>query len=175
MQKFDGLDRARVIQEIEKAFDVKLSQVGSHPKEQADADGQLYWVLGGYGDWHGIPPEMLERAKSSLDSGRIVIAKRLKEKMRIYIGPIRPFVEGAGKLTKTRKGEFQFDQEIKRGELTIKQLPRATFEMLNEINFSDDEKENDRKRNDLIRQFEKLSPEERAALLESLSGKNVED
>lgn len=167
--KFDNLDRRKVIQAIEKVLDVKLSQVGSRPKEQVDAHGRLYWVLGGYGDWHGIPPEMMERAKSSLDTGSIVIAKRLKEKMRIYIGPIRPFAKGVDMLTKTSKGEFHFDQEIKRGELTIKQLRKAKFELLTEITFTDDEKENERKKSDLIRQIDKLRPEERAALLESLN------
>jgi hypothetical protein len=173
-QKFDNLDRGRVIREIEKALKVNLSRVGSRPKELVDEAGKLYWVLGGSGDWHGIPPEMLDRAKANLDSGKIFIAKKLpREVMRIYIGSIAPFVEGVGRLTKTKNGEFQFDQDIKRGELLIKQLPKARFEFLGEISYPDAEKVGDRKKIDISRTVEKLSREEKEALIEALNGKNL--
>ncbi len=172
--KFDNLDRARVIQEIERLFDVKLSQFGFRPKEQVDANGKLFWVLGGYGDWHGLPADMLERARSSATVGRIVIAKRLKAKMRIYIGSIGPFVAEVDKLIKTKKGDYHFDQEIRHGNLRVKQLPNAKFELLSEVDISDSDKVQDKRKSDLVRQYKSMSPEEKAEFMEALGIRNSE-
>ena len=59
--KFDEQDRKKVISEVEKHFNVNLSRVGSRRKYLEDSSHKSYWVIGGYEDWHGIPPDMFEQ------------------------------------------------------------------------------------------------------------------
>ncbi len=111
---------------------------------------------------------MMERAKGCLDNGKIIIAKRLKDKFRIYHGPIRPFVEGRGQLPKNGNGDYQFDLAFRNEEMSIRQLPKATFTPVGETAYSDKEKQSDKRIHKVTSQFEKLSPDQRVELLQEL-------
>ena len=72
-QKFHAQDRRNVRGKVEKHYGVKLSPVGSHRKYLED-EPETYCVLGGYGDWHGIPPDMIEEEEKRDKEGILVIA-----------------------------------------------------------------------------------------------------
>ena len=95
-EKFDNLDRTRVISEIQRYFGVKLQRVGRRFKWLRDESGRNWWVLGGIDTWHGIPEEMMEDERRTQVEGVLVIAyKKLTMEHRR--------VQGAAGSTRQRK------------------------------------------------------------------------
>ena len=105
--KFDEQDRKKVISEVEKHFDVHLSRVGSRRKFLEDSSHKTYWVIGGYEDWHGIPPDMFEQEEKRNSNGVLVIAKRHASRIDIFSGSLQSLIINKSKLSHTKKGDFQ--------------------------------------------------------------------
>ena len=171
-RKFDELDRQRTIKELERQFGVKLSQCGSRRKSLTDESGNTFWVLGGYEEWHGIPKDMIEAERHSDRDGTMVIAKRTEQTIKIFTGPLQPLVCNAGRLPVNQDGDFQFNLIWKRCQAVIDELSEVNLDLLAEVDYPLDEKEQDRKKNEFLKEFMKLSPEQRSAILKSLKEKN---
>ena len=107
--KFDEADRRKVIAELEQIRGISLKQVGSRKKHLKDQNGREYWVLGGVEDWHGVPADMMESGLSNPSNVELVIARRLKYKIEIFMGPAAILITNRKSLTHTQKGDFQFD------------------------------------------------------------------
>ena len=84
--KFDENDRRQVIAAVERHLGVRLVALGSRRTYLKDENGHRYIVLGGYGDWHGIPPEIFAAEEGRCDEATLVIAKRYEEEIEIYMG-----------------------------------------------------------------------------------------
>lgn len=166
--KFDEHDRKKVISEVEEHFGVQLSRVGSRRKFLESEGGKTFWVLGGYDDWHGIPPEMVDEEKCRNTNGVLVVAKRYNNRIDIFSGPLQPLIDNKGMLSHTKKGEYQFNINIRGNHLFIKEIQGLSLVKLGEAQYSEEEKDSEKKVQEIKAVLSKLSPEERRELLAKL-------
>ena len=135
--KFSGDEREPVIGRLETLKNIKLKPVGRYKKFLKGSDGLYYCIVGGSGDWHAIPKEVMEQEKKDQASVYLVIARWLKTKIEIYGGLLKPLFELRGSLSPNKKGDFQFDLKIPTdGILSIKQVSGVKFEKLDEFSLS---------------------------------------
>jgi hypothetical protein len=172
MQKhrFDETDRAKVVSEVEKHFDVKLSRVGNYRKFLQDASGTSYWVLGAYEDWHGVTSDMLEEQVRRANDGVLVVANRQRTAIDIFSGPLHPFIANRKALVHTQAGDYQFHTVIHGNSMTIKEIDGFTLRKLGVTEGV--ERSVDPKLRDVEAILAKLSPRERSQLLEQLIAKS---
>ena len=164
--KFDEVDRKKVIAEIEEHFGVMLTRVGNHRKFLIDASGKSYWVLGGYDDWHGIPSNVLAEEQRRSNDGVLVVAKRHRTSIDVFVGPLQPLIANNRNLSHTRTGDYQFNVSIRGNIMTIKEIPTITLKKLGppqEVGIALSAKQ---KELDAI--LAKTTPEERKQILEQL-------
>ena len=169
--KFDEHDRKKVISEVEEHYGVKLSRIGSRRKFLEDSNHRSFWVLGGYEDWHGIPPDMLEEEEKRNSNGVLVVAKRRANRINVFTGSLQTLITNKGKLSHTQKGDYQFNIHISGNHLFINEIPSLSLVKLGEAPYSGEEKESDKKLNEFIKLFNKLSPEEQKQILEAHESK----
>jgi hypothetical protein len=98
-----------------------------------DEAGRIYWIMG-YGDWHGIEPDMIDALEPD-HNALLVIARRAKQTIKVFAGPLRPLLQKLGQLAIAESGQLQFDLDDARGKLVVKQVPEATLDLLTEFNF----------------------------------------
>ena len=172
-KKFDNIDRKRVIRVAEEHFGVKLSKVGRRPKWLHDEAGRNYWVLGGYGDWHGIPEEMMDAEINAPLEGVLVVAVRRKASMEVFAGSVGELIEGKDKLYRAKKttGDYQFTYKVRGTHLIVEQLPIFSLKKIRAMSYEADEKESDIAVDNVTKLFEKMSKEEQAEFLKSLREK----
>lgn len=121
--KFNENDRSITISQVQTHFAVKLSRVGSQHKVLQDMFGRIYWVLGGYQEWHGISQAMLSAAIARKAEDVLVIAKRGRKEIESFYGPLQPLLSNYEALSHTEKGDYHFHISITDGVLTIVELP----------------------------------------------------
>ena len=132
--KFSGDEREPVIERLEILKNIKLKPIGKYKKFLKGSDGLYYCIVGGTGDWHEIPKQVMEQEKKAEASVYLVIARWLKTKIEIYGGLLKPLFELRGSLSQNEKGDFQFDLKMPTdGILSIKQVPGVKFEKLDEF------------------------------------------
>lgn len=168
-QKFDEHDRKKVIAEVEKEFGIKLSPVGNRRKYLQDETGKTYWIFGGYEDWHGIPPDMMEAEEKRAGEGVLIVAKRNKNNIDIFAGDLRQLIGHKRDLSKTVKGDYQFNIRIRGNRLFIKEVAGLTITKLGAAVYTGEEKESDKKFGELEALVGKLTPEQRKQLLEMMA------
>lgn len=169
--KFDEQDRSKVISEIEEYFNTRLSRVGSRRKYLKDENGKSYWVFGGYEDWHGIPQDMFEEETRRATEGVLVVAKRFRNRIDIYSGPLQPIIDSRDTLSHTQTGDYQFNIYIRSNHLFIKEVAGLSLAKLGETPYSEGEKESDTNIGELKKIISKLSAKEREELLKEYSDK----
>lgn len=168
-EKFDEYDRIKVISEIEKHFHVKLSTIGDSKKYLKDNTGKKYIILGGYGNWHGIPKEIIkiEEEKSCNDS-ILIIAKKDRQNIDIYEGRLRPLIERKKQLTSTDK-QYEFDIIVQGSKLRIQQIKdEFTLKILGKIFCPEKNKIFHNKYKELFCKIEALSSEDKNKLVNKL-------
>lgn len=166
--KFDETDRDKVISEIERHFDTKLSRFGRRKKVLQDPSGKSYWILGGYDDWHGVTSDMVKEEETRATDGVLVIAKRHKTTIDIFVGPLRPLIANSPNLSHVQKGDYQFNISIRGNSMTIREVPEL---MLRKLGASQDVGlAVSSQAKEVEGMLAKLSLEERLKLLEQLSG-----
>ena len=168
--KFDEADRSKVIAEIERHFGIKLSRVGKYRKFLQDPSGKSYWVFGGYEDWHGISSEMLKEEQARATDGVLVVAKRHKSTIDIYIGALKPLIANSHDLSHTQTGDFQFNIAVRGSSITIKEVPALTLKKLGAPQEVGPAVSPEFREAEAM--LAKLSPKERKQLLGELSGKS---
>ncbi len=135
--KFSGDEREQVIERLETLKNIKLKPVGRYKKFLKGSDGLYYCIVGGSGDWHAIPKEVMEQEKKDQASVYLVIARWLKTKIEIYGGLLKPLFELRGSLSRNEKGDFQFHLKIPTdGILSINQVSGIKFAKLAEFSAS---------------------------------------
>ena len=138
--KFSNRERRRVIAEFEKSHGVKLTRKIGH-KYLAGDDGNCFVVLGATGDWHGIPGEVFDQVATDPDRHTLLLARKMRERMIVYRGSLRPFVDRIELLTRTEKGAIHFDTERIGDSLRVLQLPGVRLERLFEVTSSTAQRE----------------------------------
>lgn len=129
--KFNESDRDKVIAVVEQHFGVKLSNVGTRKKYLQDQSGRSFWVLGGYDNWHGIPPDMMEEEVKRNTNGVLVVAKRHLHSIEIFAGGLKPMVQSKGDLYRTKNGDFHFNVHIVLTHLNIKEIEGFSLVRIN--------------------------------------------
>lgn len=168
MKRFGDAERSRAVYELEKALNVKLIPIRPYKKWLRDNDGNRYCLVGGYGDWHGIPSEVLspqqERGKTQL-----VVVRMLKDKAELYIGPLDPLVENKHMLPRSSGGEYHFNiRSASGGCLRIMELSGYSLKKILEFPCLALEKEDDKHIYEAIKKLQKLPPQAREALITRL-------
>ncbi len=132
--KFGDHERDRVIERVETLKNTKLTPVPNYKKFLKGSDESYYCIVGGSGDWHAIPKQVMEQAERNYSKFSLVIARLLRTKIEIYEGPIKPLVDSRCSLTRTEQGDYQFDLNIPTDEtLSIKQISGARFRKVDEF------------------------------------------
>jgi hypothetical protein len=134
--KFGTLDRERVIDEVQEHYDVKLKKVGPHPKWLQDESGRNWWILGGTGDWHGIPEEMMEDEQQARVEGMLVIAQRKLTHIEAFAGLLGPLVSARDKLSWAQSRAYQFWVKMSGAHLQCVQAPDVVLERFARIPYS---------------------------------------
>lgn len=166
--KFDETDRRAVIDELGKRLCVRLQPVPRRRKWLRDELGRNHWVLGGYGEWHGIPNDMMDAEVASGTGGFIVVAIRHEATLEIYIGPLAPLVENRRKLFRSNTGDYQFTFRKRGSSLIIDPIPGVVLSNLAKFSFGNAEKSSLQLRRDAEKLIDELSEQERRELLETL-------
>ena len=125
--KFNENDRSIAISQVESHFAVKLSPVGRQHKVLQDMFGRIYWVLGGYQEWHGVSHAMLNEATIHKAEDVLVIAKRRQTEIESFYGPLEPLLTNSNALSHTETGDYQFNILISGSVLSIAQLPGVSL------------------------------------------------
>ena len=148
-KKFDNPDRNRVIRAVEEYYGVKLVKAGRRPKWLQDESGRNWWVLGGYGGYHGVPEDMMEAELQASTSGMLIIAVRKLPDIEIFSGPV-------GQLCKNRHNlyrawnttrDYQFITTGSRNELKVtgeKDVEIVRLERIISFSYSEEDKAQDR-------------------------------
>ena len=135
--KFSDDERKQVIERLKTLKNIKLNPVGRYKKFLKGSDGLYYCIVGGSGDWHAIPKEVMEQEKKDQASVYLVIARWLKTRIEIYGGLLKPLFELRASLSRNEKGDFQFHLKMPTdGILSIKQVSGVKFEKLDEFSLS---------------------------------------
>jgi hypothetical protein len=170
--KFDECDRQKVISAIENHFGVTLAPISGRRKFLEDRSGKIYWLLGGYEDWHGIPKEMFLLENKRKADGLLVIAKRYKSKIDIYTGKLNILIESERRLSHTKTGDLQFNITIRNNHMYINEVYGYFLHKIDSIVFSDEENKKAKNSSSAIKIIRRLSHDKRQALLEKLLQKN---
>lgn len=160
--KFDELDRERVIREVEQRLGVRLSRFRRRRKVLTDDAGNIFVVLGGVGEWHGLPKELVEHRQE----GTLVFAKRTGETFKVFTGPLGPLVRNADRLYTHDTGEFSFHVECRQDHATIQKIPGAAhLSLLCEFVYKREDKDSDQNIKEMEKTIAGMTPAERNAFV----------
>ena len=166
--KFDEHDRNKVISEVEKHLSVKLSRVGSYRKFLQDSAGKSYWVFGGYDDWHGIQSDMLQEEQRRSSDGVLVVAKRHRSSIDIFVGQLQPLIDNFRDLSHTKAGGHHFNVAIRGNIMSINELPVLSLRKLGSAQEVGPAVDPHSATSKVEAMLVKLSPAERLRVLEQL-------
>lgn len=168
--RFDEIDRRAVIDSLSRQLGVRLTVVGRRRKWLKDEFQRHYWVIGGYGEWHGIPAEMMDAEVASPSGGILAIAMRLRQAIQIYVSPLAPFVDARSALNRARKttGDYQFTYTKRGIHLVIDQAPSIALSDLTGFSFDDTAKTAVKKSREAEKLIAALPENELRALLTKL-------
>ena len=178
MEKFDRWDRNRVIDAIQDCCDVKLKKVRGRDKWRQDESGKNWWILGGKGNFHGIPEEMMKNELQTDIEGILVIAQKERERtnqevynLKIFRGPLNPFTKERSSLYRASNstGDYQFTVKQRGDHMQCDQIPGMLLTRLTTIPYSVEARSGDRRVHDVSKQLAKLSPEEISELMGRLN------
>lgn len=171
-EKFDDLDRRRVIDAVQNHYGVQLQKVESRrPKWLQEASGRNWWVLGGIGFFHGVPEKMMEHEKHSKVEGMLVIAYKKSNDMDVFAGPLGPLVSARNKLPRAAQPprEFKFNVEMSGTRMRCIEVPNVVLGRLLTIPHSAEDRKRDKTLNEFQKSVSTMSREELTALMDSLN------
>jgi hypothetical protein len=166
--KFDEIDREKVVSEIEKYFKINLTRFGRRKKYLSDQNGKSYWVLGGYDNWHGIPPDMLSEEKRKSTNGVLVVAKRYTSKIDIFVGSLQKLIDNEKSLCHTQDGDYQFNVTTRNDCLLVKEIDGLVLMKLGGSAYSQEEKAQDSNNIKTKTIIRRLSVDEKKQLVEEI-------
>ena len=173
--KFDELDRECVVEKVQEHYDVKLDKVGQRPKWRRDESGRNWWVLGGVGDWNGIPKEMMEDEKQAQLEGKLVIADKKLTSIEVFVGPLSQLVSSRNKLPPTKEtGAYNFNVKVSGDRMRCVEVPAVVLERIASIPYSDEDRERQRSTDKNSKILASLTPEQLKELLDKHGSNEAE-
>ncbi len=171
--KFDETDRHAVISKLSSQLGVVLTRVGRRRKWLRDGSGRNYWILGGYGEWHGVPEEMMEAEARYPTDGYLVIAVRHRLAIEIYIGALAPVVAARDSLYRAREttGDYQFTLKKRGTHLNIDQVPSAVLTELTSFSFNGNDREATARVQEAAELISRMNEDQKRELIEKYLGK----
>ena len=171
-EKFNNLHRRRVVDAIQKHYNVKLKRAGKRHKWLRDESARNWWVLGGTGYWHGIPEDMMADEIQAQSEGMLVIAWQKAKDMEVFSGPLDQLVSARDNLYRASQstGDYQFEVKVSGACLRCVQASNVVLERFETIPYATEDKERDRRMNEIRKIVATISPKERAILFKKLQG-----
>lgn len=127
MDKFDDVDRGKVISEMEKALQITLTKVGSRRKYLQDQNGVRYLLVGG-DVWHGLPEDVVTAELIKDYSSKIVVASKLAGRMDVFVGSLKKLIDCRSDLSFTKDSQFVFKLRKSGQNLIVKEVPSCSLE-----------------------------------------------
>ena len=169
IDKFDKWDRKRVVGLIQKTFCITLSAVGSRDIWFRDESSAEWWIIGGKGDFHGIPEEMMDRDRGRESSGRLVFAQKLADGLNVYVGSVQPLVTAKHKLSRRKRDNaYLFNVVVRNDRMRIVEEPSIVLKKIDTISHTNRDRESVKNVEKTVKLFESLPPDQRAEFLEKL-------
>jgi hypothetical protein len=131
--KFTPDDRKLVIAELEKIQQTTLSSVSSSRKLFVDANGMLYFIFGGTGNWHGISERAILELRKYKIEGAFVVAKKYSSKIDICVGSLHRLIQNLEKLSPTKQKGVQFHTVIAEDGLFVDEVSGLFLNRVSEI------------------------------------------
>ena len=170
-EKFDNLDRTRVISEIQGYFGVKLQRVGRRPKWLRDESGRNWWVLGGIGTWHDIPEEMMEDERRTQVEGVLVIAYKKLTSIDVFKGPLGPLVSASNELPGATQPRSKYNLNVKVSGTCMRciEVPNVVLARFATNPYSAEDKTRDRRLAEFCKTISSMSLEDTVVLMDELN------
>ncbi len=167
-ERFGDQDRDQVIHAILECCGVQLERVGSRSKWLREASGKNWWILGGRGTWHGIPKDMMRDERQARTAGVLVIAIKKQASIDVFKGPLGPLVSNRDRL---RRGDdqFHFNVKVDGTRMRCVEAPNVVLDKLVTIPYCAEDRERDKRLNEILKLTSTMSREERAAVMSELA------
>jgi len=164
-KKFSETDRRRVIKHLEEFLNIKLTPIGRSRKYLSGSDGRKYCILGGYGEWHGVPSEILTQDHAGAARTNIIVARLLTDRIELFLGPIEHLFNNKNLLPLNKQDEYQFHiKKVAADRMYINELPDFYLSKIYEFLYGSSDR-NIARLEDIIKT---LSPEDREEVLSRL-------
>lgn len=169
-KKFDNTDRQHLISAIEKKFESRLSPVGNRQIYLKNAQNIHFIVIGGIGDWHGIPDDVIESIESVKEKYLVIAIKQI-ESLKIYYCEMTKFLQSKMLFSGAGNNRYTFNIDEYDTYARIRQAPKVTLELLSEVSYTSSDRETIEENKEIKKVLKKMSPNEIADLLQSLEDK----
>ena len=167
-EKFDSIDRARVVLHLQAKFSIRLKRIDNRGKYQVDQDGMRYVIFGGYGNWHGIPDPIVEDLESCDAKATMVVAFVDGATMRIFADPMDEFMLSVHSLNRPGDDKYDFHVSDCGDCAKIIELPEVTLGLCDEIPHTSVDRDRVAKKLKAEQAVSKLSDAEKEQLLQEL-------
>ena len=135
--KFGKAERKKVVEGLETALNIRLSSRSGFRTVFEDEDGAIYWVIGGYGNWHGASDQMITETIGAKKKGKLFVAKANQEYATIYAAPLDDFLNVLDGFSCDKHGARKFNLAWKGEVAFIKEAPMIPVSYIGEVELRD--------------------------------------
>lgn len=174
--KFGDVEREKIISYLKSSLNIKLEPVGNRKKFCIGSNGNYYCIVGGTGDSHSIPKDVMNVCIQYADKSYLILARLLRTKMDLYLGSMKPLIESRSILSSVGKGGDHYGFNIKTpssNQIGIKEVGSCHLEKIGEFpyEFESARKEDKEVKKEFNEYWRKLSSIEKNILLEKYGTK----
>lgn len=94
----------------------------TRPKWLRDESGRNWCVLGGVGEFHGIPREIVDDEEADKSNGVLVIAHKKPHAIDVFSGKLKDIVENIENLKLTKDNHYKFNIKIKDERISVNEI-----------------------------------------------------
>jgi hypothetical protein len=162
--KFDNTDRRHVIDLLSEHVSSRLSRAENRHIYLKDNSGNRYVVLGGTGDWHGIPDDVIEDIEQNHLDSKLVVAIKNQKSLKIYWGEIKPLLKSLGKLPRPGNDKYTFHVDERHDYLSVREAKTVTLALFKEIPHTESDREKSKSNVQIENLLNQMSDDERREL-----------
>jgi hypothetical protein len=166
--KFDNIDRKKVVDIISTYLGSPLSKIGKRHIYMKDESNMRYVIIGGTGNWHGIPIEVIEDIKKYNSDAYLVIAIKIHDSLSIFWGSISPLIEHLNSLPRLVNDRYSMHFERNQNSLSIKEVASCRLSLLKEVKHSEFDRNNIKNISDTENMIYALTESEKDELINML-------